>query len=100
MKRKTFVKQLMALGVSRNNANAACRRLLAIRDSSRERGWRRAKVAWEYNLKKICEDPMATQGIVQKTAEPSLRVLFFAWIAKRSKNHPGYSWSKNHPNNM
>lgn len=53
MKRKTFVKQLMALGVSRNDANAACRRLLATRDVNYAKGWRDVKVTWEYNLKKF-----------------------------------------------
>ena len=100
MKRKTFVKQLMALGVSRNDANAACRRLLATRDVNYAEGWREVKVAWEYNLKKICEGKMVPQNVTQKTAESTLRMLFFEWIAKRSKKHPVYSWDQNHPNNM
>lgn len=100
MKRKTLVKQLMALGVSRNDANAACRRLLAARDSDRAVGWCRATVTWEYNLKKICENQMVPKGLAPKVPEPSLRTLHFAWIAKRSKINPVYSWSKNHPNNM
>lgn len=100
MKRKTFVKQLMALGVSRNAANAACRRLLATRDVNYAQGWREVKVTWEYCLKKICEDQMVPQNVAPKTAELLRRSLFFTWIDKRSKANPVYSWSTNHPNNM
>ena len=35
MKRKTFVKQLMALGISRNDANGMCRDALLRRDYAR-----------------------------------------------------------------
>nr|DAH47784.1 MAG TPA: hypothetical protein [Caudoviricetes sp.] len=100
MKRKTLVKQLMALGASRNAANATCRRVLASRDYSRARGWREVRVTWEYCLKKICEDQAAPQNVAPKTAELLRRSLFFTWIAKRSKANPVYSWAKNHPNNI
>ena len=45
MRRKTFAKQLMALGLSRNGANSVCRDLLAMRDEMRRAG-RRVYVSW------------------------------------------------------
>ena len=46
MKRKTFVKQLMALGLERNKANSFCKQMLARRDRLRALGFHSA-VHWE-----------------------------------------------------
>ena len=46
MKRKTFVKQLMAMGLERNKANSFCKELLAARDWLRALGFQSA-VHWE-----------------------------------------------------
>lgn len=50
MKRKTFVKQLMALGVKKNDANGLCRAYIRGRDIQRALGNKEARVAWEYVL--------------------------------------------------
>mgnify|MGYP006912267893 CR=1 FL=1 len=50
MKRKTFVKQLMALGMSRNKANEMCREYIMVRDARRRAGENGINVAWEYVL--------------------------------------------------
>ena len=42
MKRKTFVKQLMALGLERNKANSFCKQMLAGRDWLRALGFHSA----------------------------------------------------------
>lgn len=46
MKRETFVKQLMALGLERNKANSFCKQMLAGRDWLRALGFQSA-VHWE-----------------------------------------------------
>lgn len=46
MKRKTFVKQLMALGLERNKANSFCKQMLAGRDWLRTLGFQ-IDVHWE-----------------------------------------------------
>jgi hypothetical protein len=46
MKRRTFVKQLMALGLERNKANSFCKQMLAGRDWLRARGFK-STVHWE-----------------------------------------------------
>lgn len=50
MKRKTFVKQLMALGLERNKANSFCKKMLAAH------GWLRARgFQGDVNLENIFE---------------------------------------------
>ena len=46
MKRGTFVKQLMALGVSRNDANGLCRIYIEGRDARRAAGNKEIRVAY------------------------------------------------------
>lgn len=46
MKRETFVKQLMALGLERNKANSFCKQMLAARGWLRARGFQ-SDVNWE-----------------------------------------------------
>ena len=54
MKRKTFVKQLMAMGVPRNQANGLCREAIKSAVKYRESGlpvW----LAWEFILANGCD---------------------------------------------
>lgn len=46
MKRKTFIKQLMAMGLERNKANSFCKQMLADRDWLRALGFK-SDVRWE-----------------------------------------------------
>ncbi len=46
MKRKTFIKQLMAMGLERNKANNFCKQMLAARDWLWARGFQ-IDVNWE-----------------------------------------------------
>ena len=45
MKRKTFIKQLMAVGLERNKANSFCKEMLAARDWLRALGFQ-SDVHW------------------------------------------------------
>lgn len=101
MKRKTFVKQLMALGMSRNNANKMCSEYITVRDTRRRAGENGINVAWEYVLGRMYQcDTMSvgTNMIVVPTNESAKKLLI--WALKRSKKNPAATWRKNHPNNM
>ena len=100
MKRQTFVKQLMALGFSRNEANKDCREALAKRDYVNTHGGK-AFVAWENALVRVC----FVYSVIN--VHPTGRWLtqkeqrkFWAWIGKRTKAHPLISWKKNHPDRI
>ena len=55
MKRKTFVKQLMALGLERNKANSFCKQMLAGRDWLRALGFQ-SDVHWGNILEFLTSD--------------------------------------------
>lgn len=101
MKRKTFAKQLMALGMSRNNANKMCREYIMVRDARRRAGENGINVAWEYVLGRMYQcytDSVGANMLVVPTNESAKRLLI--WALKRSKKNPVATWRENHPNNM
>lgn len=101
MKRKTFVKQLMALGMSRNDANKMCRAYITERDKRRREGENGINVAWEYVLGRMYQCHAASVGenmLVVPTNETAKRLLI--WALKRSKKNPVAAWRGGHPNNM
>lgn len=54
MKRKTFVKEMMALGLSRNEANRLCREAIEMAVELRRDGMP-VRFAWEGILAHVCE---------------------------------------------
>lgn len=100
MKRKTFVKQLMALGTSRNLANAACRQVLEIRDEVRAAGWRDVSVSWEYNLALIYERTRLPAICGSSLTAGQAAKLYTTWERKRSKPNPVESWRRIHPDDI
>lgn len=93
MKRKTFVKQLMALGMSRNDANKMCRAYITERDKRRREGENGINVAWEYVLGRMYQCLAASVGenmLVVPTNETAKRLLI--WALKRSKKNPVAAW--------
>lgn len=97
MKRETFVKQLMALGISRNEANERCRRELKQMTKCRRIGLP-AWFAYEEILSTVVEqlDDMfcRSQNIVWLGGTGA---KYCKWMMKRSKEQPGRSWARNHP---
>lgn len=97
MKRKTFVKQLMALGLSRNGANRVCRKALESMAKYRGSGLP-VGLAWEHilaetiNQLKVLPKVNAGSPLWARTGNK-----LFAWQIKRSKEDPRRSWSRNHP---
>lgn len=101
MKRKTFVKQRMALGMSRNNANKMCRAYITERETRRREGENGINVAWEYVLGRMYQCLTVSVGanmLVVPTNETAKRLLI--WALKRSKKNPVAAWREKHPNNM
>lgn len=99
MKRKTFVKQLMALGVSRNEANSMCRDALSHRDYVNTHGGR-AYTAWEEALARTwlaCSVNIHPAGR-QLTLEEQWK--FCVLSRKRSKANPAVKWMKEHPDGL
>lgn len=96
MKRKTFVKQLMALGFSRNEANKDCREALAKRDHVNTHGGK-AKIEWEYALGRV--DIMYNFGwhITGRRLTVTEWERAREWSKKRAKGHPMSTWLKKHP---
>lgn len=101
MKRKTFVKQLMALGVSRNEANGLCRIYIEVRDARRVAGNKEIRVAWEYVLAGVLNDYEMCHEL-ELPIRPSEKEMagYRRWRAKRAKTDPMHSWLRNHPNNI
>lgn len=98
MKRKTFVKQLMALGVTRNQANEMCRRQLCARDCLRLLGVQK-NTTWEYNLMMVCK--WGDKGGYYCDGSPErAKRLYLDWLGKRVKANPIDTWKRNHPNNI
>lgn len=96
MKRKTFIKQLMAMGVPRNQANEVCHWLLKTRDYCQGRGFP-IVLTWEYNLMKICKKRSLPTTLAVAASGNSDKLLA-AWLEKRSKENPVAHWKRNHPN--
>lgn len=96
MKRKTFVKQIMAMGVPRNQANEVCRWLLKARDYCQGRGFPMV-LTWEYNLMEICKK-RSLPAKLAVTASGNSDKLLATWLGKRSKENPVAHWKRNHPN--
>lgn len=98
MKRETFVKQLMALGLSRNGANRVCRKALDSMAKYRGSGLP-VGLAWEHIL---AETIGQLEDLLSVNAGSPLWAMagdkLFAWQIKRSKEDPRRSWSRNHPN--
>lgn len=101
MKRKTFVKQLMALGVKRNDANKLCRIYIEGRDARRAAGGKEVRVAWEYVLAGVLHD-YETCYELELPIRPTETEMaqYRRWRAKRTKIDPMHSWLRNHPNNI
>ena len=101
MKRKTFVKQLMALGVSRNYANGLCRIYIEGRDARRAAGNKEIRVAWEYVLAGVLHDYEVCHEL-ELPIRPSEKEMaqYRRWRAQRTKTDPMHSWLRNHPNNI
>ena len=99
MRRKTFVKQLMAIGFSRNEANSICRRGLEYTAKQRAYGLP-INIAWEDNLGDMCEklDRAPRQSRLHGALGYETICKYRQWIGKRSKEDPRRSWSRNHPN--
>ena len=96
MKRKTFVKQIMAMGVPRNQANEVCRWALKARDYRQGRGFP-VVLTWEYNLMEICKK-RSLPARLAVTASGNSDKLLATWLGKRSKENPVAHWKRNHPN--
>lgn len=101
MKRKTFVKQLMALGVKRNDANKLCRIYIEGRDARRAAGGKEVRVAWEYVLAGVLHD-YETCYELELPIRPTETEMtqYRRWREKRTKIDPMHSWLRNHPNNI
>lgn len=87
MKRKTFVKQLMALGFSRNEANGAGRhmRWLTQRINKTLQGWV-FSVSWEETLAYVVKT--IETGCIITSEEADIKMYMgktARWKAKRSK---------------
>lgn len=63
MKRKTFVKQIMALGLERNKANSFCKKMLVARDWLRAHGFQ-SNVNWEKIFEFLVSDTPPKNGRV------------------------------------
>ena len=88
MKRKTFVKQLMALGLSRNEANGLCREALDSMAKYRGSGLP-VGLAWECILAHTIgqlEDLLSVNAATTWWAGTGDKL--FAWQIKRSKEDP------------
>lgn len=97
MKRGTFVKQLMALWISRNKANKLCLEALESAAKYRESGMP-VGLAWEHILAGTI-DQLKVLSRVNAGSPLWARAgnKLFAWQIKRSKEDPRRSWSRNHP---
>lgn len=98
MRRKTFVKQLMALGLSRNEANRLCREALDSMAKYRGSGLP-VELAWECILAETIgqlEDLLSVNAATAWLTVAGDKL--FAWEIKRSKEDPRRSWGRNHPN--
>lgn len=97
MKRKTFVKQLMAMGVPRNQANGLCREAIKSAVKYRESGlpvW----LSWEFILANACDqftDLFSNEKEITWCGVTCDKYCW--WLTKRSKEHPGRSWVRSHP---
>lgn len=100
MKRKTFVKQLMALGLQRNKANSLCREAHDRASKYRESELS-ARIAWEAILAEVLDQLddtlIYTQNIVWLSGAGA---KYIQYVTKRSKEDPRRSWDRNHPNDM
>lgn len=97
MKRKTFVKQLMALGVSRNEANRLCLEALESAAKYRESGLP-VMLAWEFILANACDQFVDIYSRGTKITWHGVTCDKYCWwLTKRSKEHPGRSWVRSHP---
>ena len=61
MKRKTFIKQLMAMGLERNKANSFCKELLAARDWLRAHGFQ-SDVHWKNIFEFLASDTQSPRN--------------------------------------
>lgn len=101
MKRKTFVKQLMALGAKRNDGNGLCRIYIGVRDAQRAFGKKEARVAWEYVLGEILHEyEVCYESELPIRPSEKEMAQYRRWRAQRTKTDPMHSWLRNHPNNI
>lgn len=97
MKRKTFVKQLMALGISRNKANKLCLEALESAAKYRESGLP-VMLAWEFILSNACDQFVDIFSLEKEITWRGVTCDKYCWwLTKRSKEHPGRSWVRSHP---
>lgn len=97
MKRKTFVKQLMALGIPRNKANKLCLEALESAAKYRESGLP-VMLAWEFILSNACDQFVDIFSRGKEITWCGVTCDKYCWwLTKRSKGHPGHSWARNHP---
>lgn len=96
MKRKTFVKQLMALGVSRNEANSMCRDALSRRDRMSGHG-KRFFVAYGNAFAYVFFNYSFGVHLTGRLLTMEERRKFREWRRKRTKDDPIHAWRKKHP---
>lgn len=97
MKRKTFVKQLMALGVPRNEANSMCRDALESAVKYRESGLP-VMLALDFILANACDQFVGRFSLGEEITWHGVTCdKYCRWLTKRSKEHPGRSWVRSHP---
>lgn len=99
MRRKTFVKQLMALGFQRNEANKLCREAVAIRDQRNASGGK-YRLAFGYSLAMIYLGCSFDRHINCRQLTEDERQKFYTWYKKRTKAEPISAWQKTHPNEI
>lgn len=98
MKRETFVKQIMALWLSRNEANRLCWEALESMAKYRGSGLP-VGLAWEHILAGTI-DQLKVLSSVNAGSPLWARAgnKLFAWQIKRSKDDPRRSWARNRHN--
>lgn len=96
MKRKTFVKQLMALGISRNDANGMCRDALLRRDYANMRS-AISFVAYGNAFAYVFFNYSYGVHLTGRLLTAEERQKFRAWRRKRTKDDPICAWRKKHP---
>lgn len=96
MKRKTFVKQMMALGVPRNEVNSICRDDLLKRDLINMHGGK-TRFSYENAFKWTCFYYGWGMHISGRPLTVMERQKFRVWREKRTKIDPLIAWEeKNH----
>lgn len=99
MKRQTFVKQLMALGISRNDAHDMCRDALSRRDRASGHG-KRFFVAYGNAFAYVFFNYSFDVHLTGRLLTMEERRKFREWRRKRTKLDPIIAWRKKHPSRI